>query len=162
MPAPDWLPPLIRIAAADGNWDTYLAMLYAKFRDDFLTSRPPWQCKRFALKRHPVIAEKEATFWHLISDGKREDDRLPDLERCARIAWPRAMIEAVGSDKVLVWRNMRGSNQRIVIALPDFSYVVILVEREEFVMVWTAYLVEQRHRQEKLRLEGEDSQKTKP
>ncbi|MNH30689.1 hypothetical protein D3C79_909980 [compost metagenome] len=45
--------------------------------------------KRLGLKRHPVIQGKEATFWHMISEGNDEAERLPDLRRCERIRWPR-------------------------------------------------------------------------
>ena len=38
--------------------------------------------------------------------------------------------------------NTRGSSRRILIALPDFSYVTILEDRSSFVMLWTAYYVD--------------------
>ncbi len=37
----------------------------------------------------------------------------------------------------------------------DFSYVVVLADRGEYVLLWTAYCVEQEHRRQKLRREYE-------
>ena len=96
---------------------------------------------------------KEATFWHIISEGDVESERLPDLRRCERIRWPRPMIEAIKFSHIKWWRNKRKEEERIVIALEDFSYVVVLADRGEYVLLWTAYYVEQEHRRQKLRKE---------
>ena len=138
----------------DGNWDSYLAAIYAVFRKDFVDSKPNYPGKRFALKRHPVRDGKEATFWHLITTGKLEDDRTTDFRRCERVAWPRPIIESLlQSDRVVSWMNKRGSDERILIALPDFSYLVVLADRGNFVLLWTAYPVAHDHQKRKLRKE---------
>ncbi|MBL4885489.1 MAG: hypothetical protein JKY95_13255 [Planctomycetaceae bacterium] len=149
----DWLPDLIPLVEYDGDWKQYLDAIYQIFRKDFLQSKPRYASKRFALKKHPIEKGKEATFWHLISDGKNEDERTPDLRRCERIAWPRPIIEAIDTQDVFVWRNKRGRSERILIALHDFSYVVVLDDREDFVLLWTAYYVEQKHRRRKMEKE---------
>ncbi len=46
--------------------------------------------------------------------------------------------------------NKRGSDERILIALPDFSYLVVLADRGDFVLLWTAYPVEHDHQKRKL------------
>lgn len=57
-----------------------------------------------------------------------------------------------------VWRSERaGDKDRVVIALADFSYVVVLADRGEYVILWTAYCVEHEHRRGKLRKEYERS-----
>lgn len=155
----DWLPDLVTLADCEGNWGKYLATIYNHFCDDFIRSKPAYKAKRFALKRYPLFKGKEATFWHLISEGPVEDDRLPDLQRCARIRWPRPMIEAIDSGNVCVWRNVRNRNERIVIATGDFSYVVILDDREDYVLLWTAYHIQQKHRREKLKKEYQNWKK---
>jgi len=151
---PDWLPALILLSDSGGDWSHYVEVIYAAFREDFVTHRPQFEERRCAFKRHPMIDGKEATFWHLISEGKEESDRLPDLRRCERIRWPRKMIERSPAN-VRVWRSERPGDQRIVIALDDFSYVVVMADRGEYVILWTAYCVEQQHRREKLRKECE-------
>lgn len=157
----DWLPDLLLLSESDGNWDRYLERLYQAFDADFVTSKPAYPGKRFALKRYPITLGKEATFWHLTQKGpedgaKSEDDRVPHLPRCERIRWPRPIVEAMESGQVRVWKNVRGRYERIVIALDDFSYIVVLEDRKEYVMLWTAYPIEQNNRRRKLEKEYTD------
>lgn len=151
---PEWLPALMLLADSGGDWQRYVEAIHAAFRADFITDHPEFEGRRCACKRHPMIDGKEATFWHLISEGSVEADRLPDLRRCERIRWPRAMIER-SPDQVRVWRSERPGDQRIVVALADFSYVVVLADRRDYVLLWTAYFVEHEHRRTKLRKECE-------
>jgi len=148
-----WLPSITTLAEHGGNWSPYFEAVYGIFHRDFVASKPAYSGKRFALKRYPEFQGKSATFWHLISDGKVEDDRLPDMRRCERIAWPRPIIEAIDSQTVRCWRNTRGRSERILLAVEDFSYVVVLDDREDFVLLWTAYYVE--HANKRRRMEQE-------
>jgi hypothetical protein len=157
--ATSWLPELITLADAGGDWNLYREAIYAIFCRDFLETKPIYPGKRFAMKRHPMALGKEATFWHLIQEGPVEEHRVPDFRRCERIRWPRPMIEGLQSGQVRVWKNIRGQSQRVVIAVSDFSYVVILDERDDFVLLWTAYFVERQHQRDKLAREFAESQK---
>lgn len=159
---PDWLPPLVLFTDSGGDWETYEKRLYGWFRKDFIESLPTFPAKRVALKRHPLSKDKEATFWHFISEGETETDRTIDPRRCERIRWPRPLIEAFPnsreeSSSIVWWRNQRRNGEwRYVLALTDFSYVVVLADRGDFVLPWTAYCVPQPHRQRKLRKEWEE------
>lgn len=144
---PEWLPALMLLAESGGDWQRYVEAIHAAFRADFITDHPDFEGRRCACKRHPMIDG----FWHLISEGAVEADRLPDLRRCERIRWPRAMIER-SPDQLRVWRSERPGDHRIVIALP---YVVVLADRRDYVLLWTAYCVEHEHRRAKLRKESE-------
>ena len=106
----------------------------------------------------PMIKGKEATFWHIISEGAVESERLPDLRRCERVRWPRAIITAFNShsDVVKYWRNRRKSEERVILALDDFSYIVVLADRGKYMLLWTAYCVEREHQKNRLRREYED------
>jgi hypothetical protein len=153
-----WLPAIITMEQHDGDWPAFLNAIYAAFHSDFITSKPTFPGKRLALKRFPEHEGKEATFWHMISEGKDESERTPDLRRCERIAWPRPMIDELaavlqGSDRVLCWLQPRPNVRRIVIAVPDFSYVVVLDDRGDFVLPWTAFHVQYAHQQDKFRRE---------
>jgi hypothetical protein len=155
----DWLPPLVLLPEYGGNWDCYLEAVYQYFVVDFIRSLPTFPGRRMKLKRYPITRGKEATFWHFIQEGKIEEDRIPDFRRCERIRWPRPIINAALSSRVRCWRNMRhtskGTAQRIVIALPDFSYVVVLDDHGDYVLPWTAYWVEYNHQRQKLKKEYE-------
>lgn len=153
---PEWLPPLVLFSDYNGEWDAYLEAIYGYFKQDFVNSKPVFREKRLGLKRHPLAQGKEATFWHIIQQGDREADRTPDFRRCERIRWPKPIIEHNGDDDIKVWRNQRRGEQRICLWLERESYLVILADRGSYILPWTAYLVEQPHRQRKLQKEYEE------
>lgn len=58
---------------------------------------------------------------------------------------------------VKVWENVRttkrGSEKRICLWLEVEEYLVILADRKEYLLPWTAYLVERPHQKAKLQKE---------
>lgn len=148
-----WLPPLALFEEYGGDWDRYLEAIYAFFKQDFIVSKPAYNGVKLALKRHPVIQNKEATFWHIISEGDSEADRIPDMRRCERIRWPRPVIEHSADATIKIWSNERRGEKRICLWLEDAEYLVILAERKGYILLWTAFMVEQEHTKRKLRKE---------
>jgi hypothetical protein len=112
--------------------------------------------RRLGLKRHPLTCGKEATFWHMTSTGKVEADRIPDLRRCERIRWPKPLIENSQDPAVKYWVSMKGHEDRIHIWLENEDYVVILADRGEYLLPWTAFLVTWEHTRRRLRKEYEN------
>jgi hypothetical protein len=160
----DWLPSFVEFEPRDWNaFDAYIERVYEVFVADFVRRRPPeLNGKRVALRRYPEFQGKHSAFWHLVTEGKIEDARTPDLERCRRIGWPRAILERATDRQALrAWKNERANDQRVLIALPDFSYVVVLDEREDktdrrrYFLLLTAYPIDREHRRDKLRKEYE-------
>jgi hypothetical protein len=151
----NWLPPLVLLEDSHGNWDAYEEILYGWFTQDFVTSRPTWPGKRVGLKRHPLSKGKEATFWHFISDGRTEEDRVIDIRRCERICWPRPVMEAftnrrpTAADPVVWWKNTRKGETSYLIGLPDFSYLIVVRDRGTYVLPWTQYHLDQQNRRDK-------------
>jgi hypothetical protein len=150
-----WLPELIEC-----DWNRYeetIERAHAVFWKDFgdAKTRPTFQKRRLGLKRLPEFEGKSATFWHFVTEGFSETNRTPVRERLERIGWPRALIEEAGRtpSRVCVWATLRGRSKRWVIALEDFSYVVILDDRDEYLLPWTAFPVDEEHRRNKLRKE---------
>lgn len=156
MSSPEWLPPLVLFNDHGGNWEKYLNVIYSYFQQDFVVSKPVFQGKRLGLKRHPLSQGKEATFWHMISEGRVEEDRTPDFRRCERIRWPKPVIEHDADPAVKIWRNQRNNETRICLWLVEENYLVILADRGEYILPWTAYLVEQQHQQRKLQKEYDE------
>ncbi|WP_462325872.1 hypothetical protein [Desulfoplanes sp.] len=152
----NWLPSLVLFNDYRGNWEAYLDALYTWFKKDFVDSKPTFQGKRLGLKRHPMTYGKEATFWHMIQEGKIEDERLPDLRRCERIRWPRPIIEHDSDPAIKIWRNQRKGKERVCLWFDQENYLVILADRGQYILPWTAYLVEYPHQQRKLQREYEE------
>jgi hypothetical protein len=152
---PEWLPPLVLLKDYGGNWSRYEAALYSFFRQDFVDSNPVFEGTPVVLKRHPISQGKEATFWHLISEGRKEEDRLPDLRRCERIRWPRPVIEHSADALVKVWENQRRGDKRVCLWLECSEYLVILTRRRGYILLWTGYPVIHPHQKRKLQKEYE-------
>ena len=153
--SPDWLPPLVLFEDFKGNWDAYLDTIYTYFKQDFVESRPVFQGRRLGLKRHPLAHGKEATFWHMISKGQEEVNRIPDFRRCERIRWPKPVIEHENDPKVMYWVSVKRNEDRIHIWLEEEDYVVVLADRRGFLLPWTTFLVTRQHTKQKLRKEYE-------
>jgi hypothetical protein len=152
---PGWLPPLVRLEDYAGDWERYEAVLYQHFRADFLVSRPEVLAKPVIVRRHPKYKGKEWSFWHLTTFGSVEEERLPDFRRCERIRWPRALIESCDEDRVAAWEKGLRKDRRLLIALPDFSYLVVLAKKKDHLVLITAYCIEQGHERRNLAREWE-------
>ena len=154
----DELPDLFLLEDYCGNWESYFLAIYAQFEKDFVLSKPEWQLgKPVGLKKHPEYDGKSATFWHMISEGSKEQERTPDMRRCERIAWVRFLIERVTSkipqeaDSIVWWIEKRGNEKRYHIALSDFSYLVVVADRGDYVLPWTAFHIKYQNQREKRR-----------
>lgn len=71
-----WLPPLVLLEDFGGEWNRYVEKVYEYYKQDFVTHKPVFRGRRLGLKRHPVSQGKEATFWHMTSEGNDEANRL--------------------------------------------------------------------------------------
>jgi len=153
----DWLPDLVLFDDYGGNWESYFDAIYNYFKADFVNNRPSsFRGQKLGLKRHPLSQGKEATFWHFISEGRDEESRVPDLRRCERICWPRAILDNADCSTVKIWENKRKSEVRICLWLEEQDYLFILAKRKEVLLPWTAYLVTRNHAKRKLRKEYEN------
>jgi len=151
-----WLPSLVLLEDSGGDWFAYVELVYSHFYADFVRERPRYEGVRLGLKRLPMHQGKEATFWHMTSEGPDEAERRPDLRRCERIKWPRPTIEGCPHDDIKIWEEKRGgSERRIHLWCEDDDYLVVLARRkadtaEEYLLPWTAYVVDSGHRRRNL------------
>lgn len=162
----DWLALGRSLNDYDGDWTAYVDACYRDYEADFYNGALPWPVsgQRLSLKRMPVDADGRCnTFWHLVTEGQVEANRTPDLARLERIGWPMALLREFAttypqpsSARICWWRNTRGRDSRYLLALADFSYVVVVADRKNYVLLWTAYPVERQHRRDKFQREYED------
>ncbi len=153
---PSWLPPLMELSAYNGNWANYLDAVYDRFRADMLSSKLLFRGSRVSVRRIPETKGKGYGFWHCISEGEDEDDRIPDLERCKRIGWIRAVIENADAPEVDCWNNRRGRETHWLLWFRE-EYLVVLAERKEYYLLKTGYYPKGR-RIERLRAERNAAQ----
>jgi hypothetical protein len=125
MPLPNWLPELLVVSPwTDGTDD----MLYSVFVRDFKGAPLRLDGQRVHYFLDLEDDGREKIFWHLIErDNKIEGGRIPDFARCARLAWPAAIITNANQDEVTRWdyRESRG-HTNTYLWLRDQEYVVIL------------------------------------
>ncbi|KXB07061.1 hypothetical protein AKJ51_02130 [candidate division MSBL1 archaeon SCGC-AAA382A20] len=151
---PDWLPELVRLKDYEGKWGTYVEVLYEIFRKDFKDSRPQFRSSDVACQTNPLHQGKEPAFWHLIQgDGA---GRKPDMRRCERIGWPRAILENANSPKIRIWETQRGKDNRWCLWYVE-EYLVVLGERSSYYFLITAYPTNIDHTCQKLRKDYERS-----
>lgn len=129
--------------------EEYIDKVYQFFKNDFVDNKPRF-CKKVGLKRHPLRSEREATFWHFTTEGEIEDEREIDISRCERIKYPKNIIENFNDESVKCWKNKRGNNTNILLYFEAENYLVVLSDRGEYVLPWTAYIVNYRNQREKL------------
>lgn len=152
-----WLPDLLTLPDSGGDPATHIDAAYLVFRRDLLDSPPFFRNRRIFVSRDPVWANKESGFWHLISEGMVEEERLPNLRRIERIGWIAPIIANAQIASLPQWPQTRhGKSNRIAIALPDYSYLVVLEERSnnKYHLV-SAYPIEHDNRRETHRKQAE-------
>ncbi len=153
------LPELIELAQFEGNFNRYLDAVYELFKRDFIDHKPVFRGMRLGLKKYPLSQNKEATFWHMTSEGDNEDNRIPDLRRMERIQWPAPMINNSTHPYLKVWENTRGTKTNVLIFHDAENYLVVLRKANGYIIPWTAYLIEHQARRDKLMKEYEDYKK---
>ena len=156
---PDWLPQLLEF---DGDWWSFVDSVYARFCDDLVHSKVTYRGRTVGVRRHPESRGKGYGFWHCVSEGGLEDERTPDLERCKRIGWIRAIIENASSAEVDHWTNQRRGEKCHLLWFRE-EYLVVLAGRagrqagREYYLLKTAYLTDRPHTTRKLRAEREQA-----
>lgn len=135
-----------------GDWPTYEDRIYEVYLDSLVRKPVSFAGRIVKCQYRPATRGKGFGFWHLISEGSREDERTPDLRRCERVGWVAWLISNAEAEGVRWWRNQRGRAVRVVIWIEAESFAVVLEERPGFYLLKTAYWVK-RHRAEDFRRE---------
>jgi len=156
---PSWVPPLEEFQKYQGNWEKYVEALYKIFKHDFILNRTLFHGKNIGIISSPRYDNKEYTFWHIISEGEIEEERIPNLRRCARIRWPKAIIESNETDPILrIWQNRRGKDKRLLFLLSfnNEDYLVVLLIKRYYFIFHTSYPIDYPHTKRKLIKEYND------
>ena len=162
---PDWLPELIKLEDFNGNWNRYIDEVFSIFYRDFIENQPKFQNKWVRCRRD-LIKGKEASFWHCTSEGPDENNRRPDIERCKRIGWIKAVIEHSDSTKVDCWSVRKRGEIRWLLWFNE-EFLIVLGERHRkrdgfnYMQLITVYCTEEEHRKENLRKERDEFAKDK-
>ncbi|ECK2142810.1 oxidoreductase [Salmonella enterica subsp. enterica serovar Enteritidis] len=124
-----------------GDWRTFIDDVYNAFKQDILLSNIRFKGLPVRPRYTPEYDGKEFGFWHVTSEGKEENERTPDLERCKRIRWIAHMINNYNHAEISCWSERRDSTEEWVIWNEYEDYVVVLSARRDYWLLKTAYLV---------------------
>lgn len=139
-----------------GDWSAYEDALYRIYLNDIVNADLRFNGLPIRCQYRPPSKNKHFGFWHIISEGKTEDDRLPDLRRCERIGWIAYLITSAGVDTdISWWENKRGGNTHVVIWHERENFTVILAKRSQYFLLKSAYCTEP-HRKKAFIRERED------
>jgi len=155
------LPPL---ELFPGNWETYTDHIYKIYCDLILNSDLRFRGVQVKPRFTPKTKGKIHGFWHVVSQGRIEDERVPDFRRCERIRWISWVIENVDNfDDITWWDERTKANDReVVLWLEAEQFVVILSwRRQGYWLLKTAYLATKPHKIKSLRTKRESYWKAK-
>lgn len=125
-----------------GEWTTYEAELHRIFVEEIAGGGLQFNGQSVGCRRHPEAAGRWASFWHLVQEGRVEDDRTPDLRRCERIRWVRWVIEnASAHAEIDEWQNTRATEVNTLLWFRE-EYLVVLAQRQGYWLLRTAYCTE--------------------
>ncbi len=145
------LPPKILFSQyALGGFEQFVEDVYAQFKRDFMDSPAHYRDHEVRLKKHPLVQGMHHTFYHMTHDGPEESNRQPSIPRMECMPYPRALIDQSTHPNLKVWSNTRHGKKRILIYHSVEKYLVVLEQRQGFVLLWTAYPVSYKHTERKL------------
>ncbi|PHJ37538.1 hypothetical protein P378_14750 [Desulforamulus profundi] len=157
--SPSWLPEIIKLEDYGGDWGRFIESIYQCFRTDFVDNTAFFQSLRVAIQREPMLNGKEETFWHIVTCEDENKCRYPDLRRCERIRWPKAILDNFSDKHIKIWETVRGRDKRTTIWFEPLDYVVILSNKRNYYLLITAYCVTNKSKRAKLKKEYERSLK---
>jgi hypothetical protein len=154
-------PDIIELNEFGGNFQNYFNAVYAIFENDFIKTQPLYVGLKVAVRKYPEVDGLHRTFYHITHEGEDEENRTPDIRRMERIRFPKFVIENEHHEAILIWKNKRGKDERIVLFNQTENYIIILTDRKQFYMFITAYFIDTEHRKRKLLKEYEDYKNAK-
>ncbi len=149
-------PELLLFSDYEGDWNRYETALAEIFMREIARGGLTLDGCRVQCRRIPETAGRWAAFWHLIQEGKIEDERTPDLRRCERVRWVKWVIENANCNpEISRWENVRKTEMNILLWYKE-EYLVILAKRSDYLLLKTAYCTEQAGRIASLRKERDE------
>ena len=146
-------PDLLLFADFGGDWPTYEAELNRIFMAEIARAGLVFQGEAVTCRRVQEVDGRWASYWHLVQEGRVEDDRTPDLRRCERLRWvPWVVQNAATHPEVDVWQNTRGTEVNTLLWYRE-EYLVILGQRNGYWLLRSAYCTEKSGRIAQLRKE---------
>ncbi len=139
-------PELIYFEDFGGDFNAYFKAVYLIFENHFIKSQPVYDGLNVSAPKQPLVDDKHhRTFYHITHEGEDEKNRNPDFRRMERIRYPKFVIDNCPHSELLIWEKTIGRDQRIHILNEVEQYLVVLTKRKTYLMLCTAFFIEQEH-----------------
>ncbi len=141
------LPSRINFSLFRGDISAYYDALYKIFKRDFIDNEVTYLGKRVDIIHEKYFEGRERSFWHLISEGGHDEERIVYNVRSSYVPYAKALIMDTVADcpdyKTWVKFHDRSGKNRHYIWCCRENYLVILEDRNAFFKLITAYPVEE-------------------
>jgi len=154
-------PELLFLEDFGGDFNAYFKSVYLVFENHFIKSNPYFNGIRVGAQKFPLVDGIHRTFYHVTHEGEDEGNREPDMRRMERIRFPKFIITTCPHAELLIWKNQRGRDTRVLILNEVEGYLIVLTERNGYNLLWTAYYLEYEHQVRKKKKEYEAYKKAK-
>ena len=142
-------PPALMRMNDYADWAAYENAIYAEYLATVAHAGLLLWGDPVKVRFNPTTKHKGYGFWHLISEApsqnnRNEDDRIPDLDRCARVRWVAWCIRNAEAAGFSWWKNQRGTAANVVIWAEQHDFAVVLAKRDtqegpRYYLLKTAY-----------------------
>jgi len=141
----------------EGDWGRYQRQLSDVFSRELSNGNPVFRGIRVSCQRRPETDGEWFAFWHLISEGHVEDERIPDMRRCERLPWVRWIIDHADNDNEIdVWEYQNRRAKNIYLWYRE-EYLVVLSRRNGYFLLKTAFCTPQDGYKRKLRRQRDNA-----
>lgn len=148
----DWLPPLLNRSDFPDEATFYAAVYHAFEQDWIYGSGLRFGGMQIRLQYGPLQEGREYTFYHMTTEGEYGRHRTVAVDRCERIRWAHCLVANAVELQLPTWLAEKHGNPNWHIALPDFSYIVVLSTRPKgYLVLTTAFPVSELWKRRKLR-----------
>lgn len=150
IPRAIWVPELLCV---DPWCEDVIEELYAVFDRDFRQSRPSYDGHEIFY--FPGVRDdgKEVIFWHLIThEDATRSSRIPEVNRAARLAWVRCLIDNCEQTEVMHWDHLEHDGSvKTYIWYVDGDFLVLLKRLKDGTRrLLTSFYIEHEGYREKL------------
>ena len=135
----NWLPELIECDDFS-KYKEYEDLIYQVFIKEFVNQKNTFLNKRLEVTKKPLLNNKIDGFNHLIFGHERKS---PDFNRCARIKWPKAIIDEF---------NNNGKHKKDIkiyfkegayhLLLEKEKYIIVIKDKKDYMLFITGFYIE--------------------
>lgn len=127
------------------------------FVHDLIDYPPTIKNKELKTNRDKMNNGYYRSFWHIATEGDHTENDKVIHARIERIPWIRPIIDSQPDKEWLMWTKpwRKKDETRTLIYSEKLRYLIVIDNRKDIPVFWTAFPIDTRHRHERLLKEYE-------